>query len=147
MLALAGFDSPEPRRELGDKFARVVDAGLGAGPTGYLDMIIHTFPSQLTPEEEFPSGRRIERLLGAPYEAEITRRISQGTEPGRCAVWRTAIGWSHGRSSVRRCDCGSAWQRDLLRCLHGGPDYAVVGVDLRNPGHAHAARSAIECGP
>ena len=53
-LALAGFDKIEPRRALGDKFGRVVDAGLGAGPTEYLDILLHTFPSVLTPAEAFP---------------------------------------------------------------------------------------------
>ncbi len=47
VLALAGFDKIKPRRALGGKFGRVVDAGLGAGPTDYLDILIHAFPSPL----------------------------------------------------------------------------------------------------
>ena len=145
--ALAGFDSPEPRRLLGDKFARVVDAGLGSGSTGYLDMIVHTFPSQLCPEEEFASGQRIERPLTVPYEAEITRRISQGIEPGdaRCGVVQLA--GATAAAAFVGATAGALGIADLLRCLHGGPDYAVVGVDLRNPSDARVARSAIGDGP
>ena len=147
VLALAGFDSPEPRRVLGDKFARVVDAGLGAGPTGYLDMIIHTFPSQLTPEEEFASGRRHERILTAPYEDEITRRINQGVEPSdaRCGVLQLA--GATAAAAFVGATAGALGIADLLRYLHGGPNYAVVGVDLRSPGDAGVAQSAIGCGP
>ena len=55
LLALAGFDQPGPRRQLGgersgeSRFGRVVDAGLGDGPVEYLDMLIHTFPIPARP--------------------------------------------------------------------------------------------------
>ena len=47
-LALAGFDDPAPRRELEDaNFARIIDAGLGAGVHHYQEIALHTFPSAL----------------------------------------------------------------------------------------------------
>ena len=73
-IALAGFDRIEPRRALGDTFNRVVDAGLGAGPTDYLDILIHTFPSQLSPEAAFPIHPAQDPVLNAAYEEEIRRR-------------------------------------------------------------------------
>ena len=106
LLALAGFDKPEPRRNLGDKFDLAVDAGLGADHYGYLDILIHTFPSQLTPEEAFPTegdGPMAEGVLGAAYEAEIDRRIRSGDAEGsaRCGVFRACR--SYPRSRIRRC--------------------------------------------
>lgn len=138
-LALAGFDAHEPRRQLGDKFRRVVDAGLGAGPTDYLDILIHTFPSQLTPKEAFPSGIRADRPLGAVYEAEISRRESAGAEPGtaRCGV--VELAGAAAAAAFVGATAASLAVADLLRLLHGGQQYAVLGVDLRSPGEASVA--------
>ena len=138
-LALAGFDCHEPRRHLGDKFRRVVDAGLGAGPTDYLDILIHTFPSQLTPKEAFPSGIRVDRPLGAVYEAEISRREGAGIEPGaaRCGV--VELAGAAAAAAFVGATAAALAVADLLRLLHDGQQYAVLGVDLRSPGETSAA--------
>ena len=138
VLALAGFDRIEPRRALGDKFGRVVDAGLGAGPTDYLDILIHTFPSQLSPAEAFPRQPVGDPLLNAAYEAEIQRRTNQGIESGtaRCGVLDLA-GATPAAAFVGAV-AGALSVADLLRFLHGGQQYETLNVDLRSPNDAIA---------
>lgn len=141
-LALAGFDRIEPRRALGDKFGRVVDAGLGAGPTDYLDILIHTFPSQFTPEEAFPTRPSQDPVLTSAYEREIKRRTDQGLEPGtaRCGVLEMA-GATPAAAFVGAV-AGALSVADLLRFLHGGQQYEALNVDLRSPNDAVAARAS-----
>ncbi len=138
-LAVSGFDKPEPRRVLGDKFGQVVDAGLGAGPTDYLDILIHTFPSQLTPGTAFPLTTRRESSLPTPYETEIERMVSEGIDPGtaRCGII-DVVGATAAAAFVG-ATAGALSVADHLRSLHGGRRYAVIGVDLRSPSDITAA--------
>ena len=138
-LAIAGFDKPEPRRALGGKFSRVVDAGLGAGPIGYLDMLIHSFPSQLTPESAFKDERPMEPQLTSAYEAEIGQRIESGEQPGdaRCGVIELA--GATAAASFVGAIAGALSVADLLRILHDGKHYATISLDLRNPHRVLAA--------
>ena len=140
-LALAGFDKIEPRQALGDKFRRVVDAGLGSGPIEYLDILLHTFPSELTPTEAFPSRSAGDPELSPAYEAEINRRISEGMEAGtaRCGVIELA-GATPAAAFVGAI-AGALSVADLLRFLHGGHQYGALNVDLRSPNDAVAPPS------
>ncbi len=132
-LALAGFDKIEPRRALGDKFSRVVDAGLGAGPTDYLDILLHTFPSELTTAEAFPLQSANDPVLFPAYEAEISRRVNDGIEEGtaRCGVIELA-GATPAAAFVG-ATAGALSVADLLRLLHGAHRYETLNVDLRSP--------------
>ena len=135
-LALAGFDKIEPRRALGDKFGRVVDAGLGAGPTDYLDILLHAFPSQLTPEEAFPTRPAQDPVLTPAYEDEIRRRTEHGVEPGtaRCGVLELA--GATAAAAFVGAVAGALSVADPLRFLHGGTQYETLNVDLRSPNDA-----------
>ena len=143
LLALAGFDGIEPRQALGGKFGRVVDAGLGAGPTDYLDILIHTFPSQLSPAEAFPSQPVGDPVLNPAYEAEIQRRTSQGIESGtaRCGVLDLA-GATPAAAFVGAV-AGALSVADLLRFLHEGQQYETLNVDLRSPNDAIAPPTSV----
>ena len=138
-LALAGFDKPKPRRALGGKFSRVVDAGLGAGPTDYLDMLIHSFPSALIPAHVFADEGPVERQISPAYEAEIDHRISHGEQPGdaRCGVIELA--GATAAASFVGAIAGALSVADLLRILHGGQHYASINLDLRSPRSALTA--------
>lgn len=138
-LALAGFDKPEPRRALGDKFGRVVDAGLGDGPSGYLDMLIHSFPSQLTPAAAFPDPQLTGRQQPPVYEAEISQRIDQGAHPAdaRCGV--VDLAGATAAASFVGAIAGALSAADILRLLHGGQHYASINLDLRSPNNVFAA--------
>ena len=138
-LAVAGFHTPEPRRALGDKFGQVVDAGLGAGPIGYLDILIHTFPSQLSPIDAFTVNGGGERPLPRPYEAEIERMVGEGIESGTARCGIIDVAGATAAAAFVGATAGALSVADHLRLLHGGRRYAVVGVDLRSPSDTRAA--------
>jgi hypothetical protein len=139
-IALAGFDRPEPRRQLGGgRFRRVVDIGLGAGHVEYLDILLHTFPSPEDPATAYPSRPPTPRSLPTAYEAEINRQLRKGAEEGaaRCGMLEIA-GVTVGAAFVGAA-AGALAVSDLLRLLHGGEEYSVIGVDLRTPSSQQAA--------
>lgn len=138
-LALAGFDDPAPRRLIGDRFSHVVDIGLGGGPVEYLDMLIHSFPSELDPSTAFPAEKATRRPLRSAYQAEIGRLIEAGVDEGdaRCGITEVA-GISVGAAFVGAI-AGALGVADVLRYLHGGPDFSVVSLDLRSPNDIRSA--------
>lgn len=138
-IALAGFDDIAPRRLLGGAgFARVVDAGLGAGPVEYLDMVIHSFPAREDPASAFIEQPPSARSLSEPYEAEIARQASAGIDEtaARCGMLDIA-GVTVGAAFVGTF-ASSIVVADTLRLLHGGNNYSVISVDLRNPSGINA---------
>jgi hypothetical protein len=144
-IALAGFDDVAPRRLLGDAgFARIVDAGLGAGPVEYLDMVVHTFPAAEDPVAAFAGEPRTStRTLPDAYEAEIARQADTGVDEraARCGMLDIA-GVTVGAAFVGTF-ASTIVVADILRVLHGGGNYSVVAVDLRNPLAIRAVPNAI----
>jgi hypothetical protein len=132
--ALAGFDDVTPRRQLESAgFDRVVDAGLGAGPHEYLDMLLHTFPSVESPATAFKETPRARPALAPAYESEITRQIEGGMEESvaRCGLLEFAD-VTVGAAFVGVI-ASTVAVADILRLLHGGNEYSVVALDLRAP--------------
>lgn len=144
-IALAGFDKREPRLYLGnDRFSRVVDAGLGGGPSDYLDMVIHTFPAQEAPEQAFVQRAPTTKPLPAAYEDEIAQQARAGVEESavRCGMLDIA-GVSIGAAFVGAFASTVAIS-DILRLLHGGPDIAVLALDLRDPEDVRVVPNKVE---
>lgn len=142
LVALAGFDSPNPRRALGQPgFERVVDAGLGNGYE-YLDMLVHTLPFAGDPRELFHPTTKPRQALRPAYEAEIARQVAGGREEtaARCGMVDIA-GVTVGAAFVGAA-ASTLVLADLLRALHGGTSYSVIGLDLRNPGGERAVSSS-----
>lgn len=142
LVALAGFDKLEPRRQLGGAgFARIVDAGLGAGPIEYLDIAVHSFPAAVSPADAFVETPPRPTELGAAYEAEVGRQMAAGTDEmsARCGMLDIA-GVTVGAAFVGAVASALAVS-DLLRVLHDGQNYSVLALDLREPDHIRAARN------
>jgi hypothetical protein len=144
LLALAGFDQPGPRRQLGGerggepRFGRVVDAGLGKGPVEYLDLLIHTFPSQLDPATAFPDRQRPHAPMPAAYTAEIKRMIESGAGAGDAACGMTEVAGISVAAAFVGAITGTLVIGDVLRHLHGGREIAVLSLDLRSPAYIDA---------
>lgn len=138
-LALVGFDDPTPRRLLSGRFGRVVDGGLGGGPVEYLDMLIHTFPSDVEPSVAFAGDRPTRRHLASRYEDQIQRLIEGGADEGdaRCGVTELA-GISVGAAFVGAI-AGALGVADILRYLHSGSELSVISLDLRSPNDIRTA--------
>jgi hypothetical protein len=137
--ALTGFDDLTPRRLLGEAgFTHIVDAGLGAGPVEYLDMVIHTFPAPEDPASAFNQQPAPARPVPEPYEAEIARQAKAGLDQSaaRCGMLEMA-GVTVGAAFVGTF-ASSIVISEILRLLHGGNSYSVISADLRNPAGVHA---------
>jgi hypothetical protein len=138
-IALAGFDDITPRRALGEAgFTRIVDAGLGAGPVEYLDMLVHTFPAPECPATAFTKPPLSPRPLSDSYEAEIARQIKAGADGtavrcGMLDIAEVTVGAAFVGTLASTLVIG-----DILRLLHGGTEYSVISVDLRNPSDIRA---------
>ena len=140
--ALAGFDDVVPRRDLGvPGFARIVDAGLGAGHVEYLDMVLNTFPAAGDPATAFPDDPRAPRGLGEAYEQEVARQIGAGADEtaARCGMLDIA-GVTVGAAFVGTI-ASTFVIGDILRLLHGGQNYVVITLDLRSPAEIQAPRA------
>ena len=132
-IAIAGFDDPGPRRLLGGHFDRVVDGGLGNGAVGYLDLVLHTFPSSLDPATLFVDHPEQSTTIPAPYEAQIEHLVGDGIALGDATCGMTQMaGISVGASFVG-ATAGALAVGDLLRFFQHGPAYSIVSLDLRNP--------------
>lgn len=132
-IALAGFDDVTPRRLLGEAgFTHIVDAGLGAGHVEYLDMVIHAFPAPENPTAAFPDQPPPIRRLPRVYEDEIDRQSKAGIDEtaARCGMLDIA-GVTVGAAFVGTF-ASTLVVGDILRLLHGGDNYSVISVDLRN---------------
>jgi hypothetical protein len=139
VLALAGFDRPEPRQLLGGPFKRVVDGGLGIGSREYLSIAIHTFPSTLDPAVVFrANGASIDGLT-EDQEALVERLIAQGVPEGtaRCGV-TTVAGIAIAAAFVGTF-AGTLVLADVLRSLHRGPAVCAIRCDLRTPADLRCA--------
>ncbi len=138
-IALAGFDSRDPRVLLGDdRFTWVVDGGLGTGAVEYLDIVVNTFPSRQDPAAAFAPGRPRRTPLPDAYEAEIARQVEGGAgdEAVRCGMLAIA-GVNIGAAFVGAL-AATLVVSDVLRLLHGGEPFSVVHVDLRHPENLRA---------
>jgi hypothetical protein len=117
----------------GTGFTRIVDAGLGAGPVEYLDMVLHSFPAPGDPATAFTGQPPHARPLPQAHENEIARRAEAGIDEttARCGMLDIA-GVTVGAAFVGAC-ASTLVIADILRLLHGGDDYSVISPDLRNP--------------
>jgi hypothetical protein len=148
LLALVGFDKPEPRRQLGGlpdrpRFGRVVDAGLGAGPVEYSEMLIHTFPSQLDPATSFPEARPRRTEMAEAYSEELDRRIAAGDDPGEAACGMTTIAGITVGAAFVGAVAGALVIGDVLRHLHSGKELARLSFGLRNPAYVDLSENGL----
>ncbi|HEX7060292.1 MAG TPA: hypothetical protein VF176_10625 [Solirubrobacterales bacterium] len=142
-LALAGFDDPVPRRELEEaNFARIIDAGLGAGIDHYQEIVLHSFPSGLSSKEAFATTSRNSALPDQPaYRAMVSERIAAGESEGEaeCGVLEVA-GRTVGASFVGAV-AATFVLAEALRMLSRGPLYQVIDLSLRSPQHREVVKN------
>ncbi len=142
-LALAGFDDPVPRRELEEaNFARIVDAGLGAGVHHYQEIAIHSFPSALRSRDAFATGARTSARPEQPaYREMVGERIAAGESEGEaeCGVLEVA-GRTVGASFVGAV-AACLVLAEAMRMLSRGPLYQVIDLSLRSPQHREVVRN------
>jgi len=120
--ALAGFDSPTPRRHL-DVFDLAIDLGLGAGHDDYLAMHLHSFPAAGNSSVVFD--------IETPRDAALPPAWAKQAASDPCGVLQLA-GVAVGASFVGAA-ASAVGVAELLRVLVRGPANAVASWDLRAP--------------
>jgi hypothetical protein len=146
VVALAGFDSPQPRRAI-DNFEIAIDGGIGAGPHDYLDTVVHTFPAAVPPTDAFPAAApRVLDPSAPAYTKLIDDAVAAGAAPGdaRCGVLDIA-GASIGAAFVGAFTAAIAVSA-ALRVLVDGPYFEVVSVSLRDPAYVDVATGTTPAG-
>lgn len=142
-VALAGLDSPAPRRLLDAAgFGLVVDAGLGGRTHNYLDVLVHAFPSGIKATDAWPAAPPPPPLpVERPAYRELARQLAETTDRTdgeiECGVIDLA-GRSVGAAFVG-CAAAALVVSEVLRTLAGGPRYQVLGWTLRSPRALQAA--------
>ena len=142
-VALAGLDSPAPRRLLDAAgFGLVVDAGLGGRTHNYLDVLVHAFPSGIKATDAWPAAPPPPPLpVERPAYREMARHLAETTDRTdgeiECGVIDLA-GRAVGAAFVG-CAAAALVVSEVLRTLAGGPRYQVLGWTLRSPQALQAA--------
>lgn len=134
--AISGFDTAAARRPLDQAgFPHLVDAGIGAGAGNFTQFNIHRLGGTRHSREIFdvPVRDRTARLID---DVEFYRRRAQA-DGHTCGAMQMA-GQAVGTSFVGVMAAAVSLS-ELLRPLHGGPEFDVLAGDLRDPGALQVA--------
>jgi hypothetical protein len=134
-LALVGVDNPETRQRLSESnFALIIDAGLGAGPSHYLDLQVHTLPSDRrsdtiaswqAPKQADPG------LLGLPAYQQLI--ATTGDECGAVEIAGRTVA-----ASFVGATAGALVVAEATRSLRGEHRHSVIDATLRDLERVHA---------
>jgi hypothetical protein len=128
-VALCGVDNALARASLEDAgFDLVVEAGLGAGPSGFRSLSMHTFPSSLAAR----------RLWGGTAPASLPDVSSMPAyqslkDSGIDACGLTRLASRTIGVPFVGLTAGLLVISELLRRLHSGPAHQVIAGSLLNP--------------
>lgn len=137
-VALCGVDNPEARAALEDVgFGRVIEAGLGKGPTEYLAFQVHTFPGPQRARDVWnaartAAGARASALTQLPAYAALA---ADGLD--ECGLTLLA-GRSVGAAFVGAA-VSAMVVAEVLRGLAGGIAYGLIDGSLRTLAHRTVA--------
>jgi hypothetical protein len=130
-LALCGVDNPQARADLEKVgFRRVIEAGLGKGPTEYLAFAIHTFPGPWQASERWAPGATgmdgpSDELIDQAGYRSLT---AEGLDDcGLTLLAGRAVGASFVGVAVSTLVIS-----EVLRILVGGPQYGGIDGSLRS---------------
>jgi hypothetical protein len=127
-IALVGVDNTPTRAQLSDcGFDLVVDAGLGGGPSHYLDMQFHSFPGPRRSDAISVWQQHIspdETLLELP--AYRDRVVAEGDECGTVEIANRSVA-----ASFVGATAGATAIAEAVRALRGQHRYEVIDGSLR----------------
>ena len=127
-VALAGVDNVAARRSLEDVgFTRIIEAGLGGGPSDYLGIDLHSFPSSKRAQDTWSGHRRPESVADQPAYRNLQNRTSD-----RCGIVQVADR-SVGAPFVGAI-AGAMVVAELVRTVLGYHHYERVSCHLRDLG-------------
>jgi hypothetical protein len=128
-LALGGVDNPQARAAYEDAgFDCVIEAGLGAGPSEYLALRVHSFPASTTARKKWggSANRNGDPLPKTKAYSELT-----GSGLDECGLVRLASR-TVGAPFVG-ATAATIVIAEVLRRLNGGQSFEVIDMTLRDP--------------
>jgi hypothetical protein len=126
-VALCGVDNSKGRACLEKVgFDLVVEAGLGKGWNDYLDIQVHSFPSQVSAATRW-NGDDL-RAPAIPATPSYAQMAAAGMDD--CGLLQLASR-SVGAAFVG-CSTAALVIGELVRDLHGGPRHALIDLSLRD---------------
>jgi hypothetical protein len=130
-IALCGVDNPVARAALEEVgFGRVVEAGLGKGPTEYLAFQLHSFPGPQRARDVWSPARVAEVSTSAPGLTRMPAYAAMGAEGlDECGLTMLA-GRSVGASFVGTA-VSTMVIAEVLRELAGGGSSGLIDGSLR----------------
>lgn len=128
-VAVCGVDNPNARAALEDVgFERVVEAGLGAGPSEYLAFQVHSFPGLKSAESRWGHGLATEAATSLLDQPAYRSLRKQGLD--ECGLVQLA-GRTVGAAFVGAVT-STLVVAELLRIAHGHHRYDLVDGSLRS---------------
>lgn len=138
-VLLGGVDNPEVRHSYDESgFPVIYDAGLGAGPDGYLGITVRGLPGSKSSAEMWPARHR--GTSGLPARAAAAYESLGHSSGDRCGVEMLAsrtVATSFVGLSAACLTVGG-----LLRELHAGERFELLDLTLRDPARITAIPSA-----
>jgi hypothetical protein len=126
-VLLTGLDNVEARRRLDETgFPLIYDAGLGAGPDGYLGITVRRLPNARPSNQLWPQAAPA--LPTEPNAAYAALAAETGDACGVAQLAGRTVATSFVGTVAACWVVGS-----LLRELHGGSAFELVDHSLRNP--------------
>ncbi|HWQ38345.1 MAG TPA: hypothetical protein VNM24_06990 [Burkholderiales bacterium] len=127
-VALCGVDNPSARSALEDAgFSWVIDAGLGAGVSEYLNMRLYSFPGPRLAKEIWGKARRHPRVLPLDKPAYKALKDAGLDECGLTLLAERTVGAPFVGVVAATQVIG-----EVLRCLHGGRPVLAMDATLRS---------------
>ena len=141
-LALSGFDSNSPRRDLPSAgFRRVIECGLGGMAENFDTIGLHTLPNPRAPDELWPDlSQEDEAKLAAHQERMARENPGYGDLAADDCGRRALAGKSVAVPFVGSAAASFA-VAEVIRLLHEGPAYHDIKLGLADPGKVSAHRN------
>jgi hypothetical protein len=145
-MLLGGVDNPLARAQLElAGFARVIDAGLGAGTREFLALQLHSFPSHARPASDLWGARVADDHSGREVLDRPGYRALADAGADECGLTMLA-GRTVGAPFVGAIT-GSLVIAEAIRTAIGVHSYAVIDANLRGLAHRQAIRNELHLEP
>lgn len=135
-LALCGFDSNSPRRDLvSAQFNRVVESGLGGTANNFDTISLHTLPNMRPPEEMWPDPKAEEM---AEHQLALARKNHTYLDLAADECGRFNLAGKSVAVPFVGAVAGSLVIAEIIRLLHRGPAYTNIKLTLTDLNWRHA---------
>lgn len=143
-LALCGFDSNPPRRDLATaEFLRVIESGLGGTKNNFDTISLHALPNPRLPEELWPDVAAEEEAKRIEHQERVARENPAYSHLGGDDCGRYELAGKSVAVPFVGAAAASLVVAEIIRLLHQGPIYTDVRLGLATLGGrvAHTSRN------